>query len=173
MSFEKLKLSELKSIAENFGVDITDIKSKSGIIDAMENEGVTYEMYDTFANAEKAEVEVCFIGEESRLKPESLHNFKRLEENHSIQFIALEYVDFDDYDYIIDAILGTGKEGELKPIIQSTIKAINESKAFKVSVDVPSGMDPDTGRVDDIAVNADLIVTFHARIVQRCQAIRL
>jgi len=58
MSFEKLKLSELKSIAENFGVDITDIKSKSGIIDAMENEGVTYEMYDTFANAEKAEVDL-------------------------------------------------------------------------------------------------------------------
>jgi ADP-dependent NAD(P)H-hydrate dehydratase / NAD(P)H-hydrate epimerase len=111
--------------------------------------------------AEKAEVEILFLGEESRLKPEAAENLKRIEENALIQFIGLDYVDFDDYDIIIDAILGMGIEGSLKPIIQSTIDKINSSKAVKVSVDVPSGLNPDNGEIHDIAIDADLIITFH------------
>jgi NAD(P)H-hydrate epimerase len=111
--------------------------------------------------ADKAEVEVCFIGEEASIKPEASHNLKLLESNVLIQFIALDYIDFDDYDIIIDAILGHGIEGNLKPIIQSTINKINESKAFKLSIDTPSGLNPDTGDVHDTAVKADIVVTFH------------
>ena len=111
--------------------------------------------------AEKAMVEVCFMGDESRLKPEAKENLKRTEDNMRIQFIGIEEVDFDDYDIIIDAILGNGIEGPLKPIIQSTIDAINSTKAFKLSVDIPTGLNPDTGIIHDRCVDADLIVTFH------------
>lgn len=58
MSFNNLKVSELKAAAEYFGIDITDLKPKSAIIEAIEDEGVSYEMYDAFMNAEKAEVNV-------------------------------------------------------------------------------------------------------------------
>jgi NAD(P)H-hydrate epimerase len=111
--------------------------------------------------AEKTEVEVLFIGDETKFKPEAEINFRKIEEDPAIQFIGLDYVDFDEYDVIIDAILGTGIKGELKPHIQSAIDGINAARGFKVSVDIPSGMDPDTGLVEDRAVNPDLIVTFH------------
>jgi adenylate kinase family enzyme len=70
-------------------------------------------------------------------------------------------VDFDAYDIIIDAILGIGIQGMLRNEISAIIDDINNSKAYKVSVDIPTGLDPDTGIVVDKCVNADLIVTFH------------
>lgn len=62
-------------------------------------------------------------------------------------------------DIIIDAMLGTGISGPLKGPIRSTVRRINRSRAFKLSVDVPTGLDPATGKGS--AVRADLVVTFH------------
>ena len=68
---------------------------------------------------------------------------------------------------IIDALLGTGIKGKLREPIASCIKTINNAKENAVnnvkviSVDVPSGMDPDTGKVTDNAIKADLVITFH------------
>lgn len=45
MSFETLKLSELKQAAEDFGVDASDLKGKSDIIAALTEDGVTWEVY--------------------------------------------------------------------------------------------------------------------------------
>ena len=46
MSFETLKISELKKIAEDFGVDIEELKSKKDIIAALSEEGVTWSVYE-------------------------------------------------------------------------------------------------------------------------------
>ena len=54
-----------------------------------------------------------------------------------------------------------GVQGRLRDNISPIIDDINNSKAYVVSVDVPSGMDPDSGAVLDKCVDADLIVTFH------------
>lgn len=62
---------------------------------------------------------------------------------------------------IVDAILGTGIKGRLREPIRSAIKLINRSEALKVSVDIPSGVEPGTGKVADVAVEADYTVTFH------------
>jgi NAD(P)H-hydrate epimerase len=64
-------------------------------------------------------------------------------------------------DVIIDGIFGTGIKGEIREPHASAIKIINKSKAYVVSVDVPSGIDPNTGRAHDISVRADATVTFH------------
>jgi hypothetical protein len=45
MSFETLKVSELKKIAEDFGVDIQSLKNKTDIIAALSEEGVTWSVY--------------------------------------------------------------------------------------------------------------------------------
>ncbi len=66
-----------------------------------------------------------------------------------------------DSDVIIDALLGTGIEGKLREPIAHAIDIINNSSAIKVAVDVPSGLDPLTGKVFDKAVKADITVTFH------------
>ncbi len=63
-------------------------------------------------------------------------------------------------DVIIDALLGTGVHGKLREPESTAIDLINRTNAFVLSVDVPSGMDPDTGECDK-AVHADLTVTFH------------
>jgi len=62
---------------------------------------------------------------------------------------------------VIDALLGTGTKGRLKPPVSYHVKKINSMKAFKVAVDVPTGIDADTGEVLGSAVKANLTVTFH------------
>ena len=64
-------------------------------------------------------------------------------------------------DVILDALLGTGTKGKIKPPISQLIDRINASAAFKIAVDVPTGIDSDTGEVLGSAVKADLTVTFH------------
>ena len=62
---------------------------------------------------------------------------------------------------IIDGILGTGISGEIREPQASAITYINKSNAFKLAVDVPSGVDPDTGNKNSPHVTADMTVTFH------------
>ena len=120
---------------------------------------------DGFAAArylcDDAETDILFIGDENKLKKESMANFRRLERNEKVQFLVDDEVNFDDYDIILDAILGIGIHGRLNREISAVIDDINNSKAHKVSIDIPTGIDPDTGDVVDKCVNADLIITFH------------
>ena len=110
---------------------------------------------------DEAETDILFIGDESKLKKEAMVNFKKIERKEKIQFLVDDEVDFEEYDIIVDAILGIGIKGMLNNDISAIIDDINNSKAYKVSVDIPTGLDPDTGAVIDNFINADLIVTFH------------
>ncbi len=51
MSFETLKLSEIKKVAEDFGVDIETLKNKNDIIAALADEGVTWSIYQKTIDA--------------------------------------------------------------------------------------------------------------------------
>ncbi len=62
---------------------------------------------------------------------------------------------------IVDALLGIGIKGELRPPILQMVEEINGREAFKVAVDIPTGIDSDTGKVLGAAVKADMTVTFH------------
>lgn len=66
-----------------------------------------------------------------------------------------------DSDIIIDGILGTGVSGTIRDPHSSAIDFINESGAYIFSVDIPSGLDPNTGQVHDKCVRANATVTFH------------
>ena len=110
---------------------------------------------------DEAETDILFIGDESKLKKEAMVNFKKIERKEKIQFLVDDEVDFEEYDIIVDAILGIGIKGMLNNDISAIIDDINNSKAYKVSVDIPTGLDPDTGIIVDKCINADLIVTFH------------
>jgi NAD(P)H-hydrate epimerase len=72
----------------------------------------------------------------------------------------LDRLDLSGADLVIDAILGTGLASEVKGLYRDVIEAINRGRARVMSVDVPSGLDSDTGRVWGTAVRADLTVTF-------------
>jgi len=67
-----------------------------------------------------------------------------------------------DSDVLVDAVLGTGAKGNLRQPILRAVQAMNESGGFKVAVDVPTGIDSDTGDILGDAVHANATVTFHA-----------
>src|SRR3990170_1428994 len=67
-----------------------------------------------------------------------------------------------DADVVVDALLGTGTKGKLKQPISALVEYINSIDAFKVAVDVPTGIDSDTGEVLGAAVKANVTLTFHA-----------
>ncbi len=67
------------------------------------------------------------------------------------------------YDVIIDAIFGIGLTREIEGAYKEAIEAINESRAKVVSIDMPSGIHTDDGRVMGVAVKADLTVTYAYR----------
>lgn len=73
---------------------------------------------------------------------------------------ALDQINFDSYDLLIDAIFGIGLKGKVRGIFKETIQRINQAKAAKiVSVDVPSGLDADSGYVLGAAIQADYTVS--------------
>lgn len=65
-----------------------------------------------------------------------------------------------DADLLVDALLGTGLSSSVRAPYLSAIEAINASPAFTVAIDIPSGLDSDTGATRGVAVQADLTVTF-------------
>lgn len=62
---------------------------------------------------------------------------------------------------IVDAMLGTGVTGALREPAATAAAAINDHDATVLSVDVPSGMNTETGELPSGAVQADHVVTFH------------
>lgn len=66
------------------------------------------------------------------------------------------------WDLVVDALLGVGIKGEVRGLIGEVIRFFEECAAPVVAVDVPSGIDADTGAVCGYAMRADLTVTFGA-----------
>lgn len=110
-----------------------------------------------------SKVTVMLLGTKDKIKTEeSKWNWSILEKMPSVELKNGHEIKFDfGPDVIIDSILGTGIAGEIKEPYASAINYINHTSCFKFSVDVPSGLNPDTGETANIVVNADLTVTFH------------
>jgi NAD(P)H-hydrate epimerase len=67
-------------------------------------------------------------------------------------------------DVIVDALLGTGFEGEVRPPLDAVIAAANSARAAaRLAVDLPSGLDCDSGQPARATFRADVTVTFVAR----------
>lgn len=62
------------------------------------------------------------------------------------------------YDIIVDCIFGTGLNREVNGKYRTVIEKINNSGAFVISCDIPSGLNGDNGLVMGVAVKADLTV---------------
>jgi len=90
----------------------------------------------------KTDVPIEFFGAE--------HNAERLE--HLIS----------DASWIVDALLGTGAKGEPRPPFDRVIRQLNAAPAPILAVDIPSGLDCDTGEPAGSTVHAELTCTFVA-----------
>ena len=110
-----------------------------------------------------ANVTVMLLGTPDKIKTEESNwNWSILEKMPSVKLISGDSINFDfTPDILVDAILGTGITGEIREPYASAINYINETKCYKFAVDVPSGLDPQTGDTANIFTKCDMTVTFH------------
>ena len=66
------------------------------------------------------------------------------------------------YDIIVDAIFGTGISGTVRGISYDVISEINDNAKYIMAVDVPSGINSDSGEICGVCIKADKTVTFAA-----------
>ncbi len=111
------------------------------------------------------EVHVILIGTECSIKTEEAltnwHILKKMDASIKLTDVNSMFNNesplkrLDEFDVIIDGIFGTGIRGTVSEPESSVIDSINASKAFKISIDVPSGYG--TNKV----VNADYSIVLH------------
>ena len=112
------------------------------------------------------DVTVVLIGRKEDIKTqEALLNWNALEKTFIPLIEVTDSAAFDrdmikNADVIIDGIFGTGVRGKIHEPESTVIDLINDSGAFVISVDVPSGFDPDGGGFEK-SVRAGMTITFH------------
>ena len=114
-----------------------------------------------------AKVKVFLIGAKAAMSSDASINFNILERMGIDMVEVSGDRDWDKVklaitfaDCLIDALLGTGFKGELSEEIARAVTAINEAGKPVLAIDIPSGIDADTGQVLTIAVKATHTVTF-------------
>jgi hydroxyethylthiazole kinase-like uncharacterized protein yjeF len=110
------------------------------------------------------EVKVFLLDDEVGFKGAARRNFeivyKLPVEMRRVSSIDSVLPELFDCDGIVDAIFGTGLARKVAGIHQDVIELINASQTMVFSVDIPSGINGDTGEVMGVAVEADYTVTF-------------
>jgi hydroxyethylthiazole kinase-like uncharacterized protein yjeF len=111
-----------------------------------------------FLRDEGRTVDVLAASDPADLKGDARTNLERLPGPGPASFDAER---LRESAVIVDALLGTGFEGEPRDPIASAIAAINAAAAPVVACDVPSGVNASNGEVAGEAVEADATATFH------------
>ena len=157
---ENAGASAVRRLIEKFG----NIESKNILIFVgMGNNGGDGMVMARHLVGYDAKVTVMLLGSPEKIKTEESNwNWSLLQKMPSVKLLSGGNLDFDfTPDIIIDGILGTGITGEIREPYASAINYINNATCFKFAVDVPSGMDPQTGETANIYVKADMTITFH------------
>lgn len=66
-----------------------------------------------------------------------------------------------DAAIVVDAVFGTGIKGDVREPDAMAIRVINESSGRKISIDIPSGLDPTTGDAKEPVIKADMTIALH------------
>jgi ADP-dependent NAD(P)H-hydrate dehydratase / NAD(P)H-hydrate epimerase len=108
-------------------------------------------------------VQVLVFGDEDDFKGDAAANLAKLKDTITPVFNPDEATLRDATEHaevIIDALYGTGFKGQVPEPMKKVICAVNCSEAYVVAVDIPSGVDADTGRTGGATVEAEETVTF-------------
>jgi len=112
------------------------------------------------------EVEAFLLGHKAKVSGDAKVNMvlyqklRPVKELHRQEDLMKFQTQIGDADLIIDAILGTGVNTEVRGLYRDIIDYINSLPTPVVSVDIPSGIDASTGKILGTAIYADLTVTF-------------
>ncbi|MBT4651111.1 NAD(P)H-hydrate epimerase [Candidatus Woesearchaeota archaeon] len=110
---------------------------------------------------------IFFFGDKEKLSVEAEEHYKKIKAPINIIQIKNKF-NLNQFHFqpdqellLIDALLGTGIKGPLREPLPLAIDYFNSLEGIKVAVDLPSGLDPDTGEAQDKYCQVDLIITFH------------
>lgn len=170
ISTERLMENAGRGVAEEIVRRFGPIKGKQIVtLCGLGNNGGDGFVAGRYLSRYGAKVSVILLAAPDMIRTqEAMTNWKRLE-HESVERIIAPTVDklysYEDSiissDIVIDAIFGTGVKGRIGEPFKSAIEMINRSSAIKVALDIPSGLDPLTGEVREIAVRADITFTLH------------
>ena len=113
-------------------------------------------------------VETFLTADDARITGDAAANLAILRNlSHIVHSMAGRLEDLSrrlrEFDLVVDAVAGTGLVGPLRGDLAAIIEQINASGKPVVAVDIPSGLDCDTGQPLEAAVRAQLTVTFVAK----------
>jgi len=130
-----------------------------GIICGTGNNGGDGFVVARLAREAGLDVTVFQIGDANNLQGDALSAAQRL---HSVDInpISFEPALLANCDVLVDALLGTGIQGKVEGEKHGCILALNASSKPVLALDVPSGLNPDTGQVQGIAVKAAATISF-------------
>ena len=157
---ENAGAASVKRLIGEFG----NVKSKNILIFVgMGNNGGDGLVMARHLSGYGAKVTVSLLGTPEMIKTEeSTWNWSILKKMPSVKLMHGDSINFDfKPDVIIDGILGTGITGEIREPYASAINYINQIDCYKFAVDVPSGLDPQTGDTANICTKCNMTVTFH------------
>ena len=111
-----------------------------------------------------AEISVYLLGETLKLTGDAKLNcqlFQRLGGIVSDVKLETDLPPADQFcELVVDGLLGTGFQGEPRGLYTAAIARIKEIKAPVIAIDIPSGVDANTGQTAGVSVKADRTVTF-------------
>ena len=110
------------------------------------------------------EAKVFLLDDEAKFRGAARKNFEIVSrmpiEMSRISSIDLVIPELLDCAAVVDAIFGTGLVRKVSDVYEDVVQLINGSQSTVFSVDIPSGINGDTGEVMGVAVEADYTVTF-------------
>lgn len=121
--------------------------------------------------ARGATVAVFLVADQTRMSPDAAVHFDiihrlgldiRVRTGQAVGSLARE---LQHFEVVVDALGGTGVTGPLRDDLAAAVEQINAARRPVVAVDIPTGLDCDTGQPLGPTVKADMTVTFVARKV--------
>jgi ADP-dependent NAD(P)H-hydrate dehydratase / NAD(P)H-hydrate epimerase len=161
---ENAAIGIVQSILEKFsGIEFT---TKFGIVCGKGNNGGDGYAVARHLSNYGFKVKVISVGAEKQMSEDCRLNYnilKKLADSRKIlsikKFLSIKDLKFlSNSDIIIDALLGTGVTGKLNSPFNEVIGYLNNLKAIKIAIDIPTGLNADSGYGETI-FNSDLTIT--------------
>ncbi len=129
--------------------DTVDWRAPVGIVCGIGNNAG--DGYVIALELKKRNIECTILLLEERFSPDGKYYFDKCVEQNIPYEIFTESTDLSRFSTLVDCIFGTGFKGEARGIAKTIIGKYNSSPAYKISVDINSGMNGNTGMGETIA----------------------
>lgn len=116
-------------------------------------------VFAELAQQHNLDVTILFLGDPEKLAGDAQKAYQAVDHD-KVEIRAYTEDDLTKFDLIVDALLGTGLKGQVREDYCQVINTINSANKPVLAIDIPSGLDADTGNLLGACVRADATVTF-------------